>query len=231
MTFSSLTERLAGSRRKFLIVLACVSAMGGPAQANSTAPGADIEARNEAIVREAFEGWGAGGNVFKLLAPDVVWTIHGSGPVADTYRGVEDFVQRGSRPLVSRLATPLTPRRASHLGQRRQGHHPLRRLGHHDLGSAIPQPVRVDLPDGRRFRRRGRSLSRSRRLSAGRRQQRAAPAVGGRSRNRCGGGSLRVIRSERPNSSAEKACFSLPRRPDQHSHQEGARPCEAPLRP
>ena len=110
MTSSSLTERLAGSRRRFLIVLACVSAVGGPAPANSTAPGADIEARNEAIVREAFEGWGAGGNVFKLLAPDVVWTIHGSGPVADTYRGVEDFVQRGSRPLVSRLATPLTPR-------------------------------------------------------------------------------------------------------------------------
>lgn len=66
--------------------------------------------RNEEIVRQAFEGWSAGGNVFAaLLAPDVVWTIHGSGPVAGTYRSREDFVERASRPLISRLASPLVP--------------------------------------------------------------------------------------------------------------------------
>lgn len=109
MTFVSLTGRLAGSGRKFLIVLACVTAIAPTHATGTESRDTDIEARNEAIVREAFEAWSAGGNVFELLAPDVVWTIHGSGPVADTYRGVEDFVQRGAAPLVSRLATPLKP--------------------------------------------------------------------------------------------------------------------------
>ncbi|MCO6423171.1 nuclear transport factor 2 family protein [Sinorhizobium meliloti] len=36
--------------------------------------------------------------------------MHGSAPVAGTYRGVEDFVERASAPLISRLATPLVPR-------------------------------------------------------------------------------------------------------------------------
>ncbi|KRE17518.1 ketosteroid isomerase [Bosea sp. Root381] len=69
-----------------------------------------LETRNETIVREAFDKWRSGGNVFAdLLSPDLVWTIHGSGPVAGTYRGLKDFVERASVPLVSRLATPLTP--------------------------------------------------------------------------------------------------------------------------
>jgi uncharacterized protein len=66
--------------------------------------------QNEAIVRNAFETWADGTYIFdQILAPDVVWTIHGSGPVAGTYRSMEDFVERASVPLVSRLATPLTP--------------------------------------------------------------------------------------------------------------------------
>lgn len=94
--------------RNLLIALAFIAAIT-PAHAN-TATRPEAEVRNEAIVREAFAGWAAGrGNVFDLLAPDVRWTIHGSGPVADTYRGVEDFMKRGSAPLVSRLATPLQP--------------------------------------------------------------------------------------------------------------------------
>lgn len=44
-----------------------------------------------------------------LLAEDVVWTIHGSGPVAGTYKGLRDFTENAARPLVSRLATPLVP--------------------------------------------------------------------------------------------------------------------------
>ncbi|GGB04901.1 hypothetical protein GCM10011491_36290 [Brucella endophytica] len=72
---------------------------------------ADVSARNEAIVRQAFDKWQAGGNVFaELLAPDIKWTIHGSGPVARTYTGLEDFTKNASGPLVSRLATPITPR-------------------------------------------------------------------------------------------------------------------------
>ena len=69
-----------------------------------------VETRNRAIVQKAFENWRAGGNVFtELLADDVVWTIHGSGPVADTYYSQKDFTERGSGPLVSRLTSGIMP--------------------------------------------------------------------------------------------------------------------------
>lgn len=73
----------------------------------------DLTARNEAIVRAAFDKWtnGTSRNVFgELLAPDVKWTIVGSGPVAGTYLGLKDFIDRASAPLVSRLATPIVPK-------------------------------------------------------------------------------------------------------------------------
>lgn len=110
MTFALPTGNMVAVGRNLLIALAFVATVT-PVHANTaTGTDADIEVRNEAIVREAFDGWATrGGNVFDLLSPDVRWTIHGSGPVADTYHGVQDFVQRGSVPLVSRLATPLTP--------------------------------------------------------------------------------------------------------------------------
>ncbi|WP_375460972.1 nuclear transport factor 2 family protein [uncultured Enterovirga sp.] len=82
-----------------------------PALASPGASDAAVTARNEGIVRDAFQRWTAGENVFPILvAPDVVWTIPGSGPVAGTYLGLQDFVEKASRPLVSRLATPLVPR-------------------------------------------------------------------------------------------------------------------------
>ena len=80
-----------------------------PAAAQANTPASEAAVRNEAVVKGAFEAWEEGGNVFDILAPDVVWTIHGSGTVADTYHGVEDFTQRASLPLVSRLAGPLVP--------------------------------------------------------------------------------------------------------------------------
>ncbi|WP_027998912.1 nuclear transport factor 2 family protein [Sinorhizobium arboris] len=110
MSFFSLTDLLAGSGRSLLIASAVAAGMG-PAHADTTAPPADIEAQNRTAVQVAFEKWRAGGNIFAgLLASDVVWTIHGSGPVAGTYRGVENFVERASAPLISRLATPLVPK-------------------------------------------------------------------------------------------------------------------------
>ncbi|UHD45773.1 nuclear transport factor 2 family protein [Aureimonas altamirensis] len=109
MTVTKPTASLRATGKALLIALALATA-AGPARAATPSPDSAATARNETIVREAFEGWAAGGgNVFDLLSPDVRWTIHGSGPVADTYDGVEDFVQRGSVPLISRLATPLTP--------------------------------------------------------------------------------------------------------------------------
>lgn len=110
MSFVSLAESTITGARSLMIALA-LTVITVPAQASTTtAPAAETQTRNEAAVRDAFDGWAAGrGNVFDLLAPNVRWTIHGSGPVADTYNGVEDFLQRGSVPLVSRLAGPLKP--------------------------------------------------------------------------------------------------------------------------
>lgn len=116
MTILPLSDRLAGAGRRLLIATAFLAVIG-PAHAEIT--GSDpavethdtaVEARNKAIVHDAFEKWRGGTYVFAaLLAPDVVWTIHGSGPVAGTYRSQDDFVERASRPLVSRLATPIVP--------------------------------------------------------------------------------------------------------------------------
>lgn len=109
MAFAFQIDRLAGHAGALLIVPAFIATIG-LAQADTKAPDADVAARNEAVVRAAFERWTVGGNVFEgLLSPDVVWTIHGSGPVAATYRGIEDFTERAAVPLVSRLATPLVP--------------------------------------------------------------------------------------------------------------------------
>lgn len=116
MTISLLRSRLAVAGRGLLLPLALLAVIG-PAHAEITAsePGAEthdtsVEMRNKAIVRDAFEKWRGGTYVFAaLLAPDVVWTIHGSGPVAGTYRNQADFVERASKPLTSRLATPVVP--------------------------------------------------------------------------------------------------------------------------
>lgn len=109
MQYDRLSQRLAVLRRQFLIAavgfIAATPWLVTPAASDSS-----MTAQNERIVREAFQKWAGGENVFPLLlAPDVVWTIPGSGPVAGTYRGVQDFVERASRPLISRLSTPIVP--------------------------------------------------------------------------------------------------------------------------
>ncbi|UHD46500.1 nuclear transport factor 2 family protein [Aureimonas altamirensis] len=116
MTMLSSRSRRAGAGRALFIAAAFLAVIG-PAHAEITAsdPGSEthetaIEQRNKAIVHEAFETWREGTYVFAaLLAPEVVWTIHGSGPVAGTYRSQDDFVERASRPLTSRLASPVVP--------------------------------------------------------------------------------------------------------------------------
>ncbi|MFN3209082.1 MAG: nuclear transport factor 2 family protein [Roseovarius sp.] len=87
------------------MLVAC-AIMAGPALAEMS----DTSARNETLVREAFDKWKAGGSVFDpLLAPDVRWKIHGSGPVAGTYESRDSFVKDASLPLVSRLSSPVIP--------------------------------------------------------------------------------------------------------------------------
>lgn len=66
--------------------------------------------RNEGIIRDAFEDWAERGGAFtRVLSPDIVWTVRGSGAFARTYQGVESFANDASRPIISRLASPLVP--------------------------------------------------------------------------------------------------------------------------
>lgn len=105
MTIARTARCMTRSARALLLALAFLTT-----PASSEVRNVDVTARNEAAVRKAFDNWGKGGNVFaELLAPDVRWTIVGSGPVAGTYNGLKDFVERASMPLVSRLATPIVP--------------------------------------------------------------------------------------------------------------------------
>lgn len=117
MNTSSPDHQVAGSSRVVLMTIALLSLWLPGAAAASTgaaqmqaANDAEIEQQNKAIVEAAFEKWRGGTYVFaELLAPDVNWTIHGSGPVAGTYTNQRDFVEQASRPLTSRLATPVVP--------------------------------------------------------------------------------------------------------------------------
>lgn len=109
MSFSTRPGRLGAATRRLLLISAFLAGIG-PAHAQPGAPDSATEAQNRSILRTAFERWRAGGDVFTgLLAPDVVWTIHGSGPVAGTYRGLRDFIDRASAPLVTRLTGPVVP--------------------------------------------------------------------------------------------------------------------------
>lgn len=80
----------------------------GPAAAQATAP---IENRNKQVVRAAFDRWAAGGTRFfeEMLAPDVVWTIEGSGPSAGVFRSRREFVDRAVAPFAARLSRGVIP--------------------------------------------------------------------------------------------------------------------------
>ncbi|WP_342650074.1 nuclear transport factor 2 family protein [Pseudomonas sp. REB1044] len=70
-----------------------------------------VVADNKAVVAAAFDRWAAGGSDFfnEVVAPDVVWTIEGSGPYAGTYHGRDDLMKRAVRPITVRLKTPIRP--------------------------------------------------------------------------------------------------------------------------
>jgi len=74
------------------------------------APDSDTQ-RNKEAVSKAFAAWAAGGQTFfdDVLAPDVVWTIKGSGPSAGVHRGRQDLIERAVKPLSSRLASQIRP--------------------------------------------------------------------------------------------------------------------------
>ena len=72
---------------------------------------ASVQTRNEQIVRAAFNRWAAGGTGFfeELLAPNVVWTIKGSGPSAGVFRSRREFLDRAVTPFAARLSRPVRP--------------------------------------------------------------------------------------------------------------------------
>lgn len=89
--------------------LSAVLVTGGVAIAQESAPCHETAAHNEIVVRQAFEEWAAGGSVFEILSPNVIWTIRGSGPYAATYVGIDSFLKQAAAPLVERLAGPILP--------------------------------------------------------------------------------------------------------------------------
>jgi uncharacterized protein len=109
MTRSAATRlgrRIAGAA---MLAAAQFGGMAPLAAAASTEPA--TASANRQTIAAAFDRWAAGGTAFfdEVLAPDVTWTIEGSGPSAGTFRGRDDLVARAVRPLTSRLATPIRP--------------------------------------------------------------------------------------------------------------------------
>lgn len=70
----------------------------------------DSAQRNLEVVREAFQRWAAGGGFFAdVVAPDVRWIVHGTGPAAKTYVGHTAYVREFVRPLSARLGRQVAP--------------------------------------------------------------------------------------------------------------------------
>jgi ketosteroid isomerase-like protein len=69
--------------------------------------------RNRQIIQQAFDQWSKGGRTFfqDVLAPDAVWTIKGTSPMAGTYRNRQDFMDRAVKPFADRMSTPVRPTR------------------------------------------------------------------------------------------------------------------------
>ncbi|MHC0067514.1 nuclear transport factor 2 family protein [Nostoc sp. UIC 10890] len=78
-----------------------------PADAQATQM---IEQRNKATVQQSFDQWRNGtGSAFDLLAPDVTWTITGTGATAGTYRSRQALLDQVVSPTSARLSTPIIP--------------------------------------------------------------------------------------------------------------------------
>ncbi len=93
------------------VFCAVLSGFAVPALGQVATPQEAPLEHNKALVSAAFDRWAAGGSGFfnEVLAPDVVWTIKGSGPSAGTYHGRDDLMARAVRPLATRLSTPIRP--------------------------------------------------------------------------------------------------------------------------
>lgn len=78
-----------------------------PADAQATQM---IEQRNKATVQQSFAQWRNGtGSAFDLLAPDVTWTITGTGATAGTYRSRQALLDQVVSPTSARLSARIVP--------------------------------------------------------------------------------------------------------------------------
>jgi hypothetical protein len=92
-------KRLSLVKSAALVVAASVAWTAPSTAQSTTAPAVGQNSNtNREIIRAAFEAWAAGGSTFfeDVLAPDVRWTILGSGPTARTYVGRDNFVREAS---------------------------------------------------------------------------------------------------------------------------------------
>jgi hypothetical protein len=87
---------------------AVVSTLSSDASAQGTKMHTE---RNRQVIQKAFEQWSKGGRTFfqDVLAPDAVWTIKGTSPVAGTYRNRQDFLDRAVKPFADRMSHPVRP--------------------------------------------------------------------------------------------------------------------------
>jgi ketosteroid isomerase-like protein len=81
---------------------------GGRAHAQPEPPTAE---HNRQFIAKAFARWAAGGTTFyeDVLAPDMVWTIKGTSPMAGRYEGRDAFVARAVAPFTARLSSSMQP--------------------------------------------------------------------------------------------------------------------------
>lgn len=101
------TSRTALLSIALLFVPVSGSAVAQGAKPSDTAK----ESSNRTLIADAFGRWSAGtGDVFSLLADDVVWRIAGVDPaVAQTYRSRQALLDAAAIPLRARLSKPLKP--------------------------------------------------------------------------------------------------------------------------
>ena len=89
-----------------MLVASAVPLSGAQAQTVASA-----EANNEEIIRAAFARWADGGTGFfdEVLAPDVVWTIKGSGSSAGVFHSRQALLDKAVAPFTARLSSPVHP--------------------------------------------------------------------------------------------------------------------------
>lgn len=70
----------------------------------------DRQMSNTALVRAAFDAWGAGtGSPYDLLAEDATWTIVGNSMASKAYGSRAAFLSAVIGPFNARMRSPLKP--------------------------------------------------------------------------------------------------------------------------